>query len=132
MTHFRINRDYRSTVNGRTFGPWRAGDAAEIDPSDLVWLLCDSPGLIDLRAPLTAEQVAAAAVQRAETDRQAIELGNARETAVRAHRRRHNGDWCYLNAGIEPAHIDELIAVPDGQGWRVGCARCQHRLAAVA
>jgi hypothetical protein len=129
MVHLLALHDYRSTRDGRNFD-WRAGEAVDVAGEDLAWLVKDSPGLFDLVAPLTPDQVADLKADRDRAELEQLADAAQRASAVRAHIREHSGSWCLLGRIDPRPHLDELTAVADGGGWRVGCDRCHRALAA--
>jgi hypothetical protein len=52
MPEFVVVHAYRSSRDGRQFGPWVAGDLVEVTDADAEWLLRDSPGCL---LPVAAE-----------------------------------------------------------------------------
>lgn len=52
MAQYQLTRSYSSRRDGRTFGPWAAGDVVDLDQADAEWIGRDSPGAL---TPAAAE-----------------------------------------------------------------------------
>lgn len=46
MPRFAVQHSYTARRDGQTFGPWVAGDEADLQPVDAEWVERDSPGTL--------------------------------------------------------------------------------------
>lgn len=60
MARYTLRHGYASNHNGRTFGPWAAGDVVEFDEADAEWVERDSPGALEPEKKAERQQPPAA------------------------------------------------------------------------
>jgi hypothetical protein len=127
--YFEALHSYRAVHDGRTFD-WREGDLMEVTLHDLVWLMRDSPGLVDPAAPLSPDEVATLVAARQQRDQEEQVRAQKRDAAIRAHLRAEAGGppMCRLRDG-QWHLLDDIDAFEDGAGgWLVGCPDHLSRL----
>ncbi len=73
MPLYTVNHSYRSSRDGRTFGPFVPGTTVELDEADAEWVDRDSPGALSpvVEHRLVAEHGPELAVKPPAADRQA-------------------------------------------------------------
>lgn len=127
---FQTTAAYKGNINGHRYDV-DAGDVLDIPLDSLRALLTDSPGIVDPRKPLTADQAAAIRHARDRAADQEHHDRVARTDAVREWLARWTGEVVCPGDGRHYVGEDELTAKARSDGrYVVGCAAHVDALAA--